>query len=291
MHRFRFLPAKLLLCCTLAFSGLMFSLSARAQTDTLYFAPLPMEQPEEVVKQFKPLLNHLEKQLKVKIVIRYSTSYGEILERFRTGQIDLAYLGPLPYVTLRENFPAAEPLVHFLESNGKATYTCALISAGATLQQANAKKTFALTQPLSTCGYLTTDSLLRQQRTNLSKQQFRYLKKHDEVALAVARGDYDYGGLKTSIAQNYRHLGVQILAESPSLPSFALIANARKLPPERIEQMRKLLSSLDPKGRDQTLMKDWGKQLKHGAVAASDDDYQKIREMRLNTPIPTESNF
>jgi phosphonate transport system substrate-binding protein len=275
----------------LGISGFLASMPAHAETDTLYFAPLPMEQPETVVKQFKPLLNYLEQKLGVTIVIRYSSSYNEILERFRTGQIDLAYLGPLPYVTLRENFPEAEPLVHFLESNGEPSYTCALISAGAGLPQAGIKKTFALTQPLSTCGYLTTDSLLRQQRTSLSKQSFRYLHKHDEVAQAVARGDYDYGGLKTSIARNYRHLGIRILAESPALPSFALIANARRVPPERIAQIRKLLTSLEPREGDRVLMQDWGKQLRHGAVPAKDTDYLTIRKMHQNTSIPTEDNF
>ena len=148
-----------LACLFTAFSG--------AQAETLYFSPLPMEQPEEVVKQFKPMLNFLEKQLGAKIEIRYSTSYAEILEHFRTGRIDLAYLGPLPYISLRESHPKAEPLVHFLEKNGEATYSCALISAGAPLPRPARKKTFALTQPLSTCGYLAIDAQLRKQGDRL----------------------------------------------------------------------------------------------------------------------------
>lgn len=290
MYRLRLFASRLF-GSLMVFASLVLSMPASAQTETLYFAPLPMEQPEEVVKQFKPLLNHLERQLNLQIVIRYSTSYDEILERFRTGQIDLAYLGPLPYVTLRNNFPHAEPVVHFLESDGQATYTCALISAGAGMPPAGTKKTFALTQPLSTCGYLTTDSLLQQQRSSLNKHAFRYLQKHDEVAQAVARGDYDYGGLKASIARNYRHLGVRILAESPPLPSFALIANTQRLSPERIAQLRQHLSALAPKGKDLALMKDWGKQLRHGAIPAADGDYLTVRKMLQNTPIPTKDNF
>lgn len=290
MVHFRF-PGARLICALLALVLLTLSKVSQAQSDTLYFAPLPMEQPEEVVKQFKPMLGHLEKALGVKIVIRYSTSYDEILERFQRGEVDLAYLGPLPYVTLRDSYPDAEPLVHFLESDGQATYTCALISAGAGLPKPGAKATFALTQPLSTCGFLATDGLLRKQRISLASQSFRYLQKHDEVALAVARGDYDYGGLRTSIARNYRHLGVQILAESAPLPSFALIANKRNLSPERLQQIRSVLTGLDPKGRDQALMKDWGKQLRHGATPAGDADYHGVREIRQNKTIPSKNSF
>lgn len=265
--------------------------TATAQPETLYFAPLPMEQSEEVVKQFKPMLNFLEKRMGVRIEIRYSTSYAEILERFRTGQIDLAYLGPLPYVSLRESHPQAEPLVHFLEKDGQATYSCALFGSEQILKKPLRNKTFALTQPLSTCGYLAVDGLLRQRGERLDQQRFRYLDKHDEAVLAVARGDYDFGGAKTSIARNYAHLGIVVLAETPPLPSFALVANSRRLSAERMAQLRRTLAELEPKGRDRTLMSEWGPQLRNGAIVAADKDYDVLRRLRQQTSIPEKDNF
>jgi phosphonate transport system substrate-binding protein len=264
---------------------------AAADPDTLYFAPLPMEQPEEVVKQFKPMLNFLERQLGVRIEIAYSTSYAEILERFRTGQIDLAYLGPLPYVSLRENFPQAEPLVHFREQNGQASYSCALFASDQRLTKPLRNKTFALTQALSTCGYLAVDGLLSQQGARLAQQRYRYLGKHDEAILAVARGDFDFGGAKTDIVRNYTHLGISILAETPPLPAFAMVANSRRLSPERQSRLRSVLAELEPKGRDQALMRDWGKQLRNGAIAAADADYDVVRRLRRQTSIPEQGNF
>lgn len=258
---------------------------------TLYFAPLPMEQPEEVVKQFKPMLDYLEKRLGTKIEIRYSTSYAEILERFRTGQLDLAYLGPLPYVSLRDNYPQAEPLVHFLEKNGQATYSCALISAGAKLTKPLRGKTFALTQPLSTCGFLAVDGMLRERGEKLDNQRFRYLDKHDEVALAVASGDFEFGGVKTAIAQRYAHLGITILAETPPLPAFALIANSRRMSAQRIEELRQVLTGLDAKGRDQAVLATWGPQLRQGAITARDADYDVVRRLRQQASIPEKGNF
>ena len=262
-----------------------------ASGETLYFAPLPMEQPEEVIKQVKPLLSYLEQRLGISIEIHYSTSYAEILERFRTGQIDLAYLGPLPYVSLRDSFPQAEPLVHFLEANGEASYSCALVSNGPPLQKPLHQRRFALTQPLSTCGYLAVDALLRKQGARLDQQRFRYLDKHDEVALAVARGDYDYGGAKTAIARNYAHLGLVVLAETPPLPGFALIANGRRLSGERMQALRKALTGLAPQQRDRTLMADWGRQFRYGAVPAADGDYDVVRKLRRQTVIPEQGNF
>lgn len=260
------------------------------QAETLYFGPLPMERPEEVIKQFKPMLSFLEQRLGVKTEIRYSGSYAELLERFRTGQIDIAYLGPMPYVSLRDNYPQAEPLVHFVEKEGQAHYTCALFSSGHAIKPGLAKSRFALTQALSTCGYLSVESLLRQRGEKLERHVFSYLGKHDEVVLAVARGEFDFGGAKTSIARSYAHLGIVVLAETPPLPSFALIANTRRMTPERMEQVRKTLIELQPDGRDHALLRSWGRQLRHGAVPASDANYDGVRKlMRQINNIPEES--
>ena len=102
--------------------------AAAAETATIRFAPLPMENRESIVLQFRPMVEFLQKKLGVTIEMNFSDDYGQILEKFMTGSIDLAYLGPLPYVELRAKYPQAEPLVHFNEANGQPAYTCALVT-------------------------------------------------------------------------------------------------------------------------------------------------------------------
>ncbi|MEW6514867.1 MAG: PhnD/SsuA/transferrin family substrate-binding protein [Pseudomonadota bacterium] len=256
--------------------------------EPLAFAPLPMESPETVSTQWKPLLDYLGKSLGEPVRIEYSDDYGKILDKFRAGKLDLAYLGPLPYVTLKEKFPAATPVVHFNEQNGQPTYSCAIVALEERkLALKNIKGLrIALTQPLSTCGYLSTDGLLRRAGSDLEKNRYRYLDKHDAVALAVARGDYDAGGLKTAIGRKYLHLGLMVLAESPPLPSFALIANGTRLSAERIEQIRQALTRAQP-----GTTKSWGDNIRHGAVPANDRDYDAVRQLRGRADIPERDNF
>lgn len=267
-------------------AALLFAGSAAAET--LSFAPLPMETAETVAGQWKPLLDHIEKSLGVTLRIEYSENYGEILDKFRAGKIDLAYLGPLPYVALREKFPQATPIVHFNEKNGKPTYTCAIVAlADAKLGPKDIKgKKVALTQPLSTCGYLSTDGLLRQAGATLEQNRYRYLDKHDEVALAVTRGEFDAGGLKAAIGKKYAHLGLTVIAETAPLPGFALVANAGTVKGERIAQIQKLLESADAATRNA-----WGDNIRHGAVAARDADYDAVRKLRARADIPEKGNF
>lgn len=272
------------------------SLSVQSlQAETLVFAPLPMKQPEEVVKHFKPMLSYLEQTLGITIEVDYSSSYQEILDKFRRGRIDLAYLGPLPYVTLKENFAPATPLVHFLEKSGKPSYTCAIITAAGNNKPLSAMKglRIALTQPLSTCGYLSTDGLLHKAGRSLEQNRYRYVDKHDEVALAVARGDFDAGGLKTAIARQYAHLGVQVVAETAPLPAFALIANSRKLNTQRMEALRRALTGLKPQENpaDKATTQGWGDELRYGAVNAEDRDYNPVRQLRKRVDVPVRGNF
>lgn len=285
--RMKFLPALTTMLLTAGLALQSGKLAAQA-AESLSFAPLPMETPETVVAQWKPALDYMSKTLGTPLRIEYQESYTAILEKFRTGKLDLAYLGPLPYVTLKEQYPAAVPVVHFKEKDGQASYTCAIVSLAE--RQLTPKKLrnqkIALTQPLSTCGFLLTDSLLQRAGSNLEQNHYRYLDKHDAVAVAVARGDFDAGGLKTTIGRKYTHLGLEIIAESSPLPGFALIANGARLSPERIEQLRQALVEADAGQRAS-----WGDNIRHGAVPAADKDYDVVRKLPGNRDIPEKGNF
>ncbi|MDP1607285.1 MAG: PhnD/SsuA/transferrin family substrate-binding protein [Rhodocyclaceae bacterium] len=114
-------------------------------------------------------------------------------------------------------------------------YTCALVASAETriTPKAIKGKTIALTQPLSTCGYFVADTLLRQAGGALEHNRYRYLGRHDAVALAVIRGEFEVGALKTSIA------------ESGLLPGFLLAANAKTIKVERLAQIRQALLEAD----------------------------------------------
>lgn len=257
--------------------------------ETLYFSPLPMETPYTVVSQWVPMLDYLEERLGVEIEIDYSLSNDEVVDKLNAGKLDLAYLGPLPYVTLREEFPQAEPVVVFHEKSGAPVYTCAIVAAGEPVlpMQGLRDRSIALTQPLSTCGYFATQGLLLNKwNSSLEANRFRYIGPHDEVALAVVRGEFDLGGLKTAIARKYSHLGLTILVESPPFPGLALIANGRRLAPERIEEIRQILLAAEVDNRQK-----WGDNIRHGVSAVSDQDYAGIRQMPMPASIPQQGNF
>lgn len=264
-----------------------------SQAETLRFAPLPMESRETVVKQFLPMTTYLEQRLSIRIVFEYFDNYADILAKFGRSELELAFLGPLPYVELRRGVAAAEPLVHFREKSGEANYTCAVVSFpdnGFDIHAAVNRK-IALTQPLSTCGYLSTSGLMRRNGSSLERNLFRYLGQHDAVALSVVEGEFEAGGLKTAIARKYSHLGLKIIAETPPLPAFALVANKALIPGELMARIRNELTLLEPQGKDKILLEAWGDNIRYGAVSATDGDYQAVRELLSDVPIPMVGNY
>jgi phosphonate transport system substrate-binding protein len=269
--------------------AVMSSVTAFAEPETVRFAPLPMMNRETVVKQFRPMTLFLEQKLGVVITYDYSESYQEMLEKFESGKVDLAYLGPLPYVELREKCEMAEPLVHFKEASGEPMYSCSIVAlAESHLNLEGLKdRRFALTQPLSTCGYLSVNGLLKEHHTDLAHNRYRYLDKHDGVALAVVRGEFDAGGIKTAYGKKYAHMGLVIIAETPPLPGFALVAHRANMSPEKMDAIRGALLSLDAAGPDKERLSTWGENIRYGAALASDGDYDALRKLKGNIVIPT----
>jgi phosphonate transport system substrate-binding protein len=247
-----------------------------------------MENREALVVQFRPMVEYLEQKLNRPIVFDFSESYDKILDKFLANRIDLAYLGPLPYVELRAKDDYAEPLIHFREATGQPMYTCCIVSfADKPINlQGLSNYHLALTQPLSTCGYLSVNGLLLEHGSSLANNRYRYLDKHDDVALAVIRGQFDAGGLKTAIAQRYTHMGLTILAESPPFPGFGLIGNRATLSQETLVAIRQAMIGLDPAGADKKMLARWGGSIGYGAVHATDADYQTVRNYKGELEIP-----
>ena len=115
----------------------------------------------------------------------------------------------------------------------RPSYTCSLVAfadSGLSLERLKGVR-FGLTQPYSTCGYLAVSRMLATADLSLTGDgnSFSYAGNHSAAALGVVQGKYDVAGVKTSIAGRYRHLGLDVIATSPSYPGFSMVANAATL--------------------------------------------------------------
>jgi phosphonate transport system substrate-binding protein len=249
------------------------------------FAPLPMEGRKILHEQFYGLIGYLQQAVNRPIELVDFSEYGALLQGFRDGEVDLVYLGPLPFALLAKTRNDVEPVVCFRESDGQSRYTCSLVAAGgsqialATDQNLH----IGLTQPLSTCGYLAVSQMLKRVGRRLDDPGIRYsyAGSHTAAALGVVRGEYDLAGVKTSVAERYRHLDLHTLAVSRPYPGLGLYANRSRLDTGVIERMRQALLDLDPVNSafDRFQMRNWGESLRNGAIAPDQCSYHELLDV------------
>ena len=149
------------------------------ESKTIYFTPLPMKNEKKIIEEFLPLIDYMQERLSLKIKFNYKKDYNNILKGFMDGSIDIAYLGPLPYAILKSKYPYVKPIVSFKRKNGNTSYRCAISKFSRDKFDPKKPIKVALTQSLSTCGYYSTQKLLKEKYgIILQNQKYDYTMSH-----------------------------------------------------------------------------------------------------------------
>lgn len=224
----------MLICILTMLASLNTAMAAQSEPETLYFAPLPMNNTKYNFIKAQPVTDYLSKSLQRPVEAKLYRSYDELLLAFAKGQVHLVELGPKPLQQLKTLTTSLSPLVSIDQIETNNQYRCVLaapidgLKNLADIQQPELTKV-ALTQPLSTCGDLISGYLLKQHQLNLKQMPSKHLGSHEAVAQALIRNEYALGGLAEFIAERYLNLGLNILATSELLPPFVIAANTKTL--------------------------------------------------------------
>jgi phosphonate transport system substrate-binding protein len=156
---------------------------------------IPTEGGADIMKRFKPLMDHLEGQLGIKVESFSASDYAGIITAMAHKHIDFAYFGPKSYVeaSARAN---AQALALELNKTGDKGYYGVIItkkdSGIDTLEKAiNNNKTFAFTDPNSTSGCLVPSVLFYRDLKTPPEKLFKEVSfsgSHGASILAVKNG-------------------------------------------------------------------------------------------------------
>lgn len=176
-------------------------MAAEANPDTLKVALLPDENASELIKKNQPLKDLLEKELGKKVQLVVTTDYSSMIEAMRFGRIDLAYFGPLSYV-LAKTKANIEPFAAMTQ-DGKPTYRSVIIanaSSGISSYAEIKGKKMAYGDRASTSSHLIPKTVLAEAGLVHDKDYSQhFVGTHDAVAVNVANGNADAGGLSEVI--------------------------------------------------------------------------------------------
>ncbi|MCT2530463.1 phosphate/phosphite/phosphonate ABC transporter substrate-binding protein [SAR92 clade bacterium H921] len=271
---------QLLLATTLLVAAISSGMAADADPDMLKVALLPDENASELIKRNKPLKDYLEAKLNKEVELIVTTDYSSMIEAMRFGRIDLAYFGPLSYVMAKSKSDI-EPFAAMI-IDGVPTYRSILIAnteSGIDSYADIKGKKMAYGDRASTSSHLIPKTVLLEEGGIEAKTDYEqhFVGSHDAVAVNVANGNADAGGLSEVIFKYVveRKLidpaKVKVLGHSKPYPQYPW-AMRSNLNNDLKAKVRDAFVSLD----DKEVLKNFKAE---GFAPITDADYDVIRVM------------
>ncbi|MCB1852507.1 MAG: phosphate/phosphite/phosphonate ABC transporter substrate-binding protein [Gammaproteobacteria bacterium] len=209
------------------------SLTASPSGDTLLLAVHPYDTPSRIESRFRPLCDYLGARLGRPVTLYLAHSYGDQIRRISHGQVDLAYMGPTPYLRAHDHYlkDAATndlPILAGETLQGVIGFRSVIVALkNGPVRSLNdlRDRTLAFGDHRSFGSHYMPRALLWKAGLTLADlKDYAYLGRHERVALAVVHGDFDAGGLREDVARLYLDRGLRIIAESPLLPPHVIVA-------------------------------------------------------------------
>jgi phosphonate transport system substrate-binding protein len=257
--------------------------SALARAKEWIFVVHPFETPSRLFERFRPLTLYLGGALGRPLRLVIAATYDEQIAMISDGRAQLAYLGPTPYVRVRER-ARVEILAGEAEA-GQAFYQSAIVTRiDSPIQRLSdlRGRRLALGSEISMSSAVAPKMMLAQAGVKLAElASVVHLDRHERVALSVLHNDFDAGGLRLDIARAYLPRGLRIIGISPPLPPHVIVASP-DLPPEARRQAR--LALLHPDETGLAALRKLGDNISF--VEVNDSHYQSVRQMLKGQTAP-----
>jgi len=259
--------------------------------ERLVFAVHPYKPAVELEFMFAPLTAYLSSLTGKPVLLTVSRDYEEHIRRVGEGEADIAFMGPAVYVEMVERY-GKKPLLARFETDRVPTYYGVIAinrdSPLGLLKDLKGKR-MAFSDRRSTSGHLVPRHMFF--KTGISLEDFAeyaFMGNHDNVALGVLVGDFDAGAVKEEVYAKYEHRGLRILALTPPISEYLLVAGTN-LPPDAVKSLRDGLQRLKDNPAGGTIMRSM-KPSVTALVPVDDSDYDNLRailgELKDNGIVP-----
>lgn len=257
--------------------------------DEFTFVLIPGEDSEKSVQLRDNMCEDLSEAIGIPVNVYRATDYNAAVEAMRTGNAQLAFLGPFSYVTAVER--AGAECICVSGTNGSVGYQSYIITKGdsdiESLENLEGT-TFGFVDPSSTSGNVVPcNEILENLDLSISFDDLHldgvffktatYVGNHQNSIQAVIQGNVDAAAVSSNTLSNQIEKGniaeddVKIIHESPVIPGSPICIQ-KDLPEELKEIVSDFLLSYD---NDEYF---GGPDTRY--VAIEDSEYDYIRELQ-----------
>lgn len=258
--------------------------SAAADNQTLRFGLYPYANPTAVYQSFQPLVKALAARCGIPISIDMAPNYISHVRRLGAGKIDLAFVGPSPYVKANDQYHSIELLARLNIQGDRGDQTIIVASRQSPVSElADLKgKSFAFGDYQSFGSHFMPRYLLRQHGVALwDLLAYDYVMGHDNVILAVLHGDFEAGAVRNDVFQHSHDRDqLKVIAGPIAIPPHAIVCR-KDLPTALKDSLRHTLLEI----KDPAVLQAIDPQMT-GFSSVADQDFDLARQViqAIETP-------
>lgn len=228
------------------------SLSAKSE-DVIRLSGIPDENPTELARKYQPMLDHLQKQLGVKVQYVPVIDYGAAVSALAAGKIDFAWLGGFTFVQAKVLAGANPVVMRDIDREFKSVF---IVSTGSGINKPEEMKgkTFAFGSKSSTSGHLFPRHFLKTTFNIDPDKDFAgaplYSGAHDATAKMVESGKVQAGALNIEVWHRMLEnkkvdpSKVKVIWTTPEYVDYVWAAR-KDLSPELVQKFAKAFLELD----------------------------------------------
>ena len=214
---------------------------------------------DEIRGLYKPMLVWLGEEVGCQFDFVGANTYEEMIKMVASGRVQVAGLGPVPYIEAKKKNPALRLLLTELKWNQDKSklvdvyhgYIVALKKRADLNGLPDLKgKSFSFVDIHSTSGFQYPNALMRAQ--GIIPENFfsniYYLGSHPRVTDAIVAGSIDAGATwDFNLQQAVKKHGdvFKIIYNPPPIPNLAIVAHP-SLPPDIQKKIQQVLPTIDP---------------------------------------------
>lgn len=255
--------------------------------DPLVMGLIPAESNQEVLRDYEPLVEYLSEELGVEVEPYTATDYSGIIEAMRSGEVDVAWFGPLSYVLANEVAGAEAVAVPFEEEGEEPTYKSVMLTQAGNDEIEEvadvAGKTFSFVDPASTSGNLYPRKMMLDAGVDPESDlaEAKFAGGHDASILAVANGSVEAGASWDGQLQQMIDAGaveedaIKVVAESDPIPKDP-VAVRGDLPEEAKTRIQEAFLNATP---ETVGAENLGSEGAIGYQETEDARYDSVREL------------
>lgn len=213
---------------------------------------VPYKTPQELIKIYKPLITHIEKNSDYKVHLHFPKDYKDILTLIKQNRIDLASITSYLYVKKQNELKNRVRYMATGLRNNKGIITWYYNSFIIAKKNSDIKslndlknRSFAFTDINSTSGFLYPKNILLKAGIDYKKDLSKYffLKKHNRVIKALMTNSIDaaatYDQIVYDAMKQYPNQ-IKILARSVPIPIDSFVSTKR-ISLEEHNRLKKIL--------------------------------------------------